>query len=387
MSEPRFTPIPNEPNQVPELEPGLLSIEDATDRIAHLQDRLNGLHDVLTGQRSSYGMHEPNARIWLQKIDAIETTLNRFNVTCALYSRALARAKEPVVEKDFQPRFVELRQLASQIAHQINLLQIEAKSHTSVETNRLPETSIQLAGASKPAWVGEVRFAQHKLGKYGQDVVLIDRHKGSGVVADGTSTMPDSALVAATVARVAESVLHNIPEEITDDLNQVQWYAEAAIQNTILSALHDLPLATIGSTTLFAARHLKKFDVLVVIEIGDCEAVLATATGAERISRVVARKGDIPHIQKLEGRDAKIVDPERKPLVRIVRLADFRRNHPNEPIHLVASTDGFINNAGEGLAQQASRVVRDGAASTVQRVGSQADDLVLFDMELTATAA
>lgn len=355
-------------------EPELLTTEEVVDRVKRLQTELNAEQTVFMAERSSYGLQNEQLRIWLQKVDAVEILVNRFNVACVRLLNTLTMA-------DAAQQVSNLEQLRLRISQQMKLVRTEAKVHHAREP--APGHTITMGGCIKPAWLSDERFEQYQFGTFGQDVLLVDHHNGSVVVADGTSTFPDLYSVANVTAHACEDMLANVSEEFADNLEQLQWYAEAA-EGTIITALEELPPSTIGSTAVFAARYFRKFDALVVIEIGDCEAALATADAVQGISYTVPRSGALPHIQKNKHQLAAVVDPQKKPLVRVVSVTEFRRAHPNRTIHLVGGSDGLHNNSGLTLEQQARAIVRDGVQTTLKHCALQKDDMTLFDLELNS---
>lgn len=257
-----------------------------------------------------------------------------------------------------------------------------AAALTAAERAELMETE---AGAMSTKWNMDAKLAQGKLGTFGEDVMVVDRSKSIAVVADGMSNGSDSFEIARRAAHRAEAILQTVDEAGFDSMDQIRWFVEGDLNN-ILVDINSMDQLSKGGTTLLACRYFPKFDAMIMIDIGDCEAVLTTGQDTLALKQVDHQVKTPSHIGKAVSGSASFVHQSAEQLVKIVSLAEFRRAHPDETIHLLMATDGLYNNTGRSLSDQASEIVEHGVRTIVKQVGSNTDDIVLIDIDLSLPA-
>ncbi|MBI4406868.1 MAG: hypothetical protein HY565_00015 [Candidatus Kerfeldbacteria bacterium] len=379
-----------------------LNTQDALDRLAQLQELVKTQHDTLMAKRSSHKLEFDQAREWLGKLDGVEANLVRLNMMIDAVSKEIravdkmeAEQTKPVSAKHTQQleaaraqasdKMRQLEPAGTQLLEMIVQLEQETQQHRGVETEASDEYRIEVAGAMKTLWRGSNEFNEGRLGKFGQDVMLIDRSKRIGVVADGTSGLKDSYEISRRVAQTAESLLQNIDEnEFT--LEEIKFLLQGEIDE-ILANLDAAGQELNGSCAVLAVRYLEKFDAVVMIDLGDCEGVLSVG------SKIISIKNRIPEsttldyaFKKISGKPAMVENPGLLDVVHTVSLTELRKRYPDMPIHLLLSTDGLKNNSGKRLQDQAQTVIDHGVQATVQQFEKRKDDITIIDMDLSLPA-
>lgn len=298
----------------------------------------------------------------------------------------------------------KLTQLQQQI-EQINLVSVEIDHFTAASTETVVENEnpfpVEAAGAMKN-WQGEIAERTGKLGKYGQDCV----RSGDGiiVVADGMSNGADSFEIARRASRRAQAILEDIPLELCHSLEEAQLFVNGKL-DTMLHDIKNMPVGESGGTTLLAARYLEKFDAMIMIDIGDCEVVAVAGNHVEMLKpplehsnhpdaitlgfRTLRKDGKPITHKNLENEisdwDHKPLQPKDfyvenitkfkretdRPFVYSYNLAELRQANPDQPIHILLSSDGLQNTTGQALEQLAVDIVAKGPKQFIHDIGSE----------------
>lgn len=361
---------------------------DAANRLTQLQELVKTQHDVLMAQRSSHKLEFDQAREWLGKLDSVEANLVRLNLMIDVVNKDITAANKQRAEHIDQGSAKQVQQLEATGAHLLEIisqLEQETQQHHSVETEATDEYPVAVAGAMKSAWSGSDELKEGKLGKFGQDVILIDRSKRIGVVADGTSSLEDSYEIAKRVAHQSELLLQNVDEtEFT--LEEIKFFLQGQL-GEILANLDTVDQKLNGSCAVLAARYFEKFDAVVMIDLGDCEAVIRVGSKTIPINNYIVESTTLNyHFRKIAGRPAVLDNPGETNVVHSVSLADLRNTYPDTPIHLLLSTDGLKNNSGKRLQDQSGEVVERGVRAVVEQFKQRKDDITIIDMDLSLPA-
>lgn len=257
-----------------------------------------------------------------------------------------------------------------------------AAALTEAERAELMNTE---AGAMSTKWNGDAKLTQGKLGTFGEDVMVVDHSQSLAVVADGMSNGSDSFEVARRAAHQAEAILRRVDAAGFDSMDQIRFFVEGDLGD-ILVDIDSMDQFSRGGTTLLACRYFPKFDAMIMIDIGDCEAVLTTGQDTLALKQVDRAAKTPSHIGKAVSGSASFTHPAKEQIVTVVSLAEFRRAHTDETIHLLMATDGLYNNTGQSLSDQANEIVKHGVRTIVKQVGSSRDDIVLIDIDLSLPA-
>lgn len=288
------------------------------------------------------------------------------------------------------PRQIErhLGKKLAQLQQQIEQIQL-----VSVEVDRFTEKAvvvededtfpIEAAGGMKN-WSDTLADEQGKLGKYGQDCVRSNPETGTITVADGMSSGVDSFEIARRATRRAQEILDDIPLELCATEQEVKFFVQGHLGG-ILNEINALPSETFGGTTLLVTRYLEKFDAIVMIDIGDCEACAVADSDVLPIKSVPETMKTPPHISKVGGDGLTVpefIGVDVSTIVKIVSLREFRQAHPNESIQILLTTDGLKNNSGKTLEQQALKIVEKGTTAVVAEVGTSKDDMTILKLTI-----
>ena len=278
-----------------------------------------------------------------------------------------------------------LEAAGTQLLEMIAQLEQETQQHRGIETEASDEYPIQAAGAMSKKWKDTEVSKQGQLGKFGQDVMLLEHSNGIAGVADGMSSGRQSFEIANRSLHQAESILQTADEDMANSVEELCWFIEGDLSD-ILADLNTMEQFAIGGSTILAARYFPKFDAVVLIDLGDCEGVLTTSQDSVTVKRPNDPTVSLPHINKKQGGQASFDQFGGSKMVYAVSLSGFRQRHPGEPISLLLSTDGLKNNTGKSLEEHANDIMERGVQAVVAEAGSAADDITVLAMDLSLPA-
>lgn len=118
----------------------------------------------------------------------------------------------------------------------------------------------------------------YELNPHGEDYSAIDTQTGAMAVADGNSSLPNSAETAKRVADAAILLLNSVPE--SSKVEEIISYLEANLHQ-LTDALNDL--RGNGGTTVMASRYFEQLGKTIIIDIGDCEAYLVRQSKTSQV--------------------------------------------------------------------------------------------------------
>ncbi len=329
-------------------------------------------------------------KTWWKKEEQLETRVARLAIEADHLADQIQHASADQVSKHLQPALKQLRQQIETI----RLVSVEVDQFVAEDdVESEPGIVMEAAGAMKK-WEGKFAEGKGELGKYGQDCIRSNPELAIGVIADGSSTGVDSYEVARRASRRAENILEDLPLDACDSLEAVEFFLDGALEK-ILEEIRQMPEAMMGATTLLATRYIEKFDAVVMIDIGDCEAVAVVGDAViplkpplehsnltDSITKSVEtlRKdgkpitniniedetGGIWNDKPLGPKDfykaavSRFKRATNRPFVRSFSLAELRLTHPNLPIQILLASDGLQNTTGQTLEQQAKDIATKG---------------------------
>lgn len=395
-AKPDKPPTPGELGRASEaMKPELQAI--AQRRLEAMRKAVAGQQDTLNTKRITWKGMFDNAKRLLMKEDSVEVRLVQLNIEI---DHLLDKIQNASADQVTQHLWKEVGELEKRCAQ---LIKIEAELTESPEADVETEEQfpVEMAGTMKPAWNTDPD-RKGKLGKFGQDCAR--SADGIAVVADGMSNGTDSYEMARRVSRRAQAIMEDIPVDLCDSLTEVQVFVNGELDG-FLEEINHLPLEANGGTTLLAARYLEKFDAVIMIDIGDCEAVAVIGENVETLKPPLGHDNKPDGIVKgrrVERKDGQMIfsdnykdevdrfgkklKPEDfiinnattfrretdRPFVRVFSLAELRERYPDLPIEILLATDGVQNCTSKTLAEAAPEIMEVGLQGIIDRINDDA---------------
>ncbi len=305
--EPRpFRPVPpaatvppprSEPSSIPEPklkvvnEPEVQEMSHA-DMLAHTKERLLALSYSLAHRRLELERETTLFERLLEWADAkLRGGLNRqraIELHIGWVSEALRHLNNKGAELSPEELERMLKEVEDRHYQAIDLLapDIEAAPAPQGFDDLLTEGSAESSledGPLASVIVDGAQSSKHgdgfELGQFGQDGYRLNKKTGTVIQWDGNGSYKHSLKVAELGARRIDEILSSLPD--TSDHILIESYIRERWNEIALYINEELGVQEDGAFVMTAIRPLKRSGKLVVIRVGDCEAVL-TAGGKVR---------------------------------------------------------------------------------------------------------